>query len=61
VKASQELLDNGVSFFNGVAAFDAEPQTVYIDTCCHYNQKGRNIFANFVASQIALSLSQPRP
>ena len=61
VKASQELLDNGVSFFNGVAAFDAEPQTVYIDTCCHYNQKGRNVFANFIASQIALSLSQPRP
>lgn len=61
VKASQELSDKGVRFFNGVTAFDREPDTVYIDTCCHYNQKGRNIFANFIASQIALTLNQPSP
>jgi len=59
VDASQQLLDEGIDFFNGVTAFDSEPDTVYIDTCCHYNQKGRNIFANFVASQIALTLNQP--
>ncbi|MDB9515578.1 hypothetical protein PN466_01205 [Roseofilum reptotaenium CS-1145] len=59
LQASQELLDNGIYFFNGVTAFDGEPDTVYIDTCCHYNQTGRNIFANFVASQIALTLSPP--
>lgn len=58
VKASEKLLDKGVYFINGVTAFDSEPDTVYIDTCCHYNQKGRNIFANFVASQIAQTLSQ---
>ncbi|MDJ1176194.1 hypothetical protein [Roseofilum capinflatum] len=58
VAASEKLLDTGVYFVNGVTAFDSETDTVYIDTCCHYNQKGRNIFANFVASQIALTLSQ---
>ncbi|MDJ1184443.1 hypothetical protein [Roseofilum casamattae] len=55
------LLDNDVNFFNGTTSLDAQTDTVYIDTCCHYNQTGRNVFANYVASQIVFSLTDFNP
>ncbi len=58
IKKSKILAEKGVKFLNGVTALDQETRTVYIDTCCHYNQTGRNIFANYIASQILADLSQ---
>ena len=55
------LLENEVNFFNGTTSLDEQKDTVYIDTCCHYNQTGRNVFANYVASQIVFSLTDFNP
>lgn len=46
------LTSRGVHFFNGVPIFDQEPRAVYKDNCCHYNQLGNEILADFVAKAI---------
>jgi len=42
----------GVFFFNAVPIFDRETEIVYIDNCCHYNQRGNEILADFIATTI---------
>jgi hypothetical protein len=42
---------------NGIVSaldlFDAEPEEVYVDACCHYTRKGLELFTQFVVGQIA--------
>ncbi len=51
-----ELEKSGVKVVNAVNAFDASQDPVYLDSCCHYNQTGNDLFAKFVAGQIVKSL-----
>lgn len=46
------LKQNGVNFHSALAIFDDEPNIVYIDNCCHFNQFGNQILADFVAEAI---------
>jgi hypothetical protein len=55
VARSAILEQSGVHFFNAVNIFDEEPATVYSDTCCHYNQRGNDLLADFVAHSILSS------
>lgn len=59
LQQSDRLQQNGVNFFNAITVLDAEPSTVYIDDCCHYNRLGRRIFANYIAESIVQTLKQP--
>lgn len=43
----------GVRFIDAGALFDAIPQIVYADDCCHYNQRGNNRLADFLAERVA--------
>lgn len=56
LQQSDRLKQNGVNFFNALTVLDAEPSTVYIDDCCHYNRLGRRIFANYIAQSIVQTL-----
>lgn len=49
---SEFLEQNGVNFFSAVPIFDTELRTLYIDDCCHFNQLGNEILADFIASSI---------
>lgn len=49
---SEELLQNGVNFYNAVQIFDNVSTSIYRDDCCHYNQQGNQIFAEFIADAI---------
>lgn len=41
-----------INIFNGVNILDNTKETVYKDSCCHYNLVGQDIFANYVSSSI---------
>jgi hypothetical protein len=56
-----ELQKSGVRMVNGVAIFDDVKPAVYADDCCHYNDFGKKILAEFVADQVAASLHAGRP
>ena len=49
---SGRLRRNGVRLFNGRGIFDAEPQPVYVDDCCHYTLRGYEILADFIAASV---------
>jgi len=46
------LKENKVNSYNGIPIFDDKSEIVYIDNCCHYNQLGNEILADFIANSI---------
>jgi hypothetical protein len=60
-----DLKTTGVKLINAVNAFDETSEDVYVDSCCHYNRTGNDVFARFIANQIAESfktqLTETRP
>lgn len=50
------LRKDGVTVITGVNIFDQTKEAVYVDTCCHYNQRGSEIFSTFVADSILAAL-----
>lgn len=48
----------GVTIFNGVNIFDAAPEMMYIDNCCHYTPAGEHILSSYVAESIKNILNQ---
>lgn len=55
-----ELQKSGVRIVNGVEVFDDVKSAVYADDCCHYNDFGKKVFAEFVARQVAAALKAGR-
>lgn len=43
----------GVNLFSAVQIFDGEASTVYIDRCCHFNNLGNRLLANYIAEKIS--------
>lgn len=54
----QRLAQSGVAFHSAVAVFDAEPDPLYIDDCCHFNFSGNEILADFMADAILSNLPE---
>jgi hypothetical protein len=52
IAESDRLWQSGVRFLNAVELFDDEPQIVYEDTCCHFNQLGNDMFAELIADWV---------
>jgi hypothetical protein len=50
--ASGEEFTRTVRFVSAVGLFDGEPAIVYEDDCCHYNELGNRLLADFVAARI---------
>ncbi|MDM8527948.1 hypothetical protein QUF58_06995 [Anaerolineales bacterium HSG24] len=46
------LKQNGVNFYSAVNIFDDEVNIIYKDSCCHYNQLGNDVLANFISDSI---------
>ncbi len=51
-QAVEALKKNHVNAFSAVGIFDKIKETVFIDQCCHFNQLGNEIFADFMANCI---------
>ena len=52
IAQTNELKRAGVKIINAVNVFDDTQDAVYLDSCCHYNRVGNELFARFVAGQI---------
>jgi hypothetical protein len=52
LKAVDALRNGNVNAFNAAGIFDKVKETVFIDTCCHFNRLGNEIFADFIAESI---------
>jgi hypothetical protein len=56
----EDLKTTGMKVVNAANVFDETSESVYVDSCCHYNRAGNEVFAKFVAGQIVKSLqTQP--
>jgi len=55
-KKFRNLEKNNIDILNGVNIFDDTEEIVYVDSCCHYNQRGEEIFSNYVGSSILKKL-----
>ena len=53
IKHGKNELAKQVNFFDATMVFAKEKQTIYIDTCCHYNERGKEILADFIMAKIA--------
>ncbi len=40
------------NFFDATMLFANEKETIYKDTCCHYNAKGNEMFADYIMQKI---------
>ena len=50
---AEDLKEQGVNVFSALEVLDEEPELVYRDACCHYNEKGQAILFDAVAGAIA--------
>ena len=61
LKKFPNLQKNNINILNGVKVFDKTKDVVYVDSCCHYNQSGQEIFSNYVGSSIVEALRKDEP
>jgi len=66
IAAGEELKRLGVPFHDLTRIFEAETERIYVDSCCHYNQRGNDMLAAEIAHIVATSIeatraSLPRP
>ncbi|MGV6825489.1 MAG: hypothetical protein ACWA5Q_00805 [bacterium] len=48
---------SGLNIHSLINAFDFEHETVYSDTCCHYNQHGNDLLAKLIAERVRETLN----
>jgi hypothetical protein len=46
------LLQNHINFFDTTMIFANINETVYCDTCCHYNKRGKQIVTDYIIQEI---------
>jgi hypothetical protein len=54
------LLQQGVSAISAVDIFDATEDPVFADSCCHINQLGNEILADYIAEHMLPLISRQR-
>jgi hypothetical protein len=59
VAASGAFAKAGVTFVDGIHAFDSERAPVYIDNCCHYTRRGYEILADAIAAAAVRAEARP--
>ena len=52
IKQGRKLLERNIKFFDATMVFAKEKETVYIDICCHYNERGKEVLAAYMMDKI---------
>ena len=58
--AGARLVASNIRYRDATGIFDATAETVYADNCCHLNQRGNNLLADFVFEAMAEILRRDR-
>ncbi|MGL6282319.1 MAG: hypothetical protein ACRC2J_07925 [Microcoleaceae cyanobacterium] len=53
-----DLKNMQVNIFSAVNIFDQQKETVYKDACCHFNDLGEDMFADFIFNSIQTTIQQ---
>lgn len=53
LQQGRKLLEKNIKFFDATKVFAKEKETIYIDICCHFNERGKDILAAYIMDQIA--------
>ena len=67
IKQGRKLLERNIKYFDATMAFAKEKETVYLDICCHYNQRGKEVLAAYMMDKIVQNprikkfLKEPQP
>ncbi len=67
IEQGRKLVEKHIKFFDATMAFGKEPKTVYIDVCCHYNERGKDVLASYIMDKIVQNprikkfLKEPQP
>ncbi|MCT7983285.1 hypothetical protein NG796_08265 [Laspinema sp. A4] len=54
----EQLKTENIPVFNATQIFDNVNDIVYIDSCCHYNKAGNQVFATYIADSIVGFINQ---
>jgi hypothetical protein len=54
----EQLQGENIPIFNALEIFDNVNGMVYIDSCCHYNKAGNQVFATYIADSIVEFINQ---
>jgi hypothetical protein len=52
IKQGRELLARNIKFFDATMVFAKTKETVYVDICCHYNERGKEVLAAYMLDKI---------
>jgi len=52
IDEGKKLLENHINYYDATMVFAQEKQTVYIDVCCHYNDRGKDLLAQFMMDKV---------
>jgi hypothetical protein len=58
LREGANLRAEGVDFHDLTKLFAAFANPIYVDTCCHYNQKGNDLLAEAVAEALLAHLEK---
>ena len=50
------MQENGINFYNATEIFDGEAAIIYTDDCCHFNELGNQLLADFIGDAILSNL-----
>jgi len=59
--AAQDMRRSGVPIFNLTGIFSDTDEAVYKDDCCHLNDRGNQIMADAVVSNLMLNQARGAP
>jgi len=54
------IQQTGINVKSAVDIFDNVDERIYADSCCHYNQHGNEILADYIAESMAPLLASYR-
>jgi hypothetical protein len=57
IKQGRKLLEKNIKFFDATMVYAKEKETVYIDICCHFNERGKEVLTAYMMDKI---LQNPR-
>jgi hypothetical protein len=52
IKQGRTLLEKNIKYFDATMAFAKEKETIYLDICCHYNERGKEVLAAYMMDKI---------
>lgn len=52
----EDLQNSDINIINAVTVFDETPETVYRDSCCHYNATGQELLSQYIGDSIVKHL-----